>query len=379
MLMPEEIPLSLYVHIPWCQKKCPYCDFNSHAITTDIPEARYVESLIEDLKWDEKLSQGRKINTIFFGGGTPSIFSSNSIDQIITATDKLIGISPNAEITIEANPGSTDTIKYDDFFSIGINRVSIGVQSFQSEHLKSLGRIHSNKDAKDAILAATKAGFNNINIDLMHGLQNQNIREAKEDLKFAIDAGANHISWYQLTIEPNTEFYSKPPILPNTDELADIYDNGMTLLRKKGFEQYEVSAFTSNKKPSLHNLNYWSFGDYIGVGAGAHGKITTKKRGIVRTLKSKMPNSYMERRDKNTGIRKSITQDELITEFMMNALRLKNGVPWTYFESRTGISQSAISERVIDLQNQGLLEFCMEQLRTSDLGYRFVNSILEKF
>tara|TARA_Y100000992_G_C21256089_1_gene488621 strand:+ start:670 stop:1803 length:1134 start_codon:yes stop_codon:yes gene_type:complete len=377
--MPEEIPLSLYVHIPWCQKKCPYCDFNSHAITTDIPEARYVESLIEDLKWDEKLSQGRKINTIFFGGGTPSIFSSNSIDQIITATDKLIGISPNAEITIEANPGSTDTIKYDDFFSIGINRVSIGVQSFQSEHLKSLGRIHSNKDAKDAILAATKAGFNNINIDLMHGLQNQNIREAKEDLKFAIDAGANHISWYQLTIEPNTEFYSKPPILPNTDELADIYDNGMTLLRKKGFEQYEVSAFTSNKKPSLHNLNYWSFGDYIGVGAGAHGKITTKKRGIVRTLKSKMPNSYMERRDKNTGIRKSITQDELITEFMMNALRLKNGVPWTYFESRTGISQSAISERVIDLQNQGLLEFCMEQLRTSDLGYRFVNSILEKF
>ena len=379
MLMPEEIPLSLYVHIPWCQKKCPYCDFNSHAITTDIPEARYVESLIEDLKWDEKLSQGRKINTIFFGGGTPSIFSSNSIDQIITATDKLIGISPNAEITIEANPGSTDTIKYDDFFSIGINRISIGVQSFQSEHLKSLGRIHSNKDAKDAILAATKAGFNNINIDLMHGLQNQNIREAKEDLKFAIDAGANHISWYQLTIEPNTEFYSKPPILPNTDELADIYDNGMTLLRKKGFEQYEVSAFTSNKKPSLHNLNYWSFGDYIGVGAGAHGKITTKKRGIVRTLKSKMPNSYMERRDKNTGIRKSITQDELITEFMMNALRLKNGVPWTYFESRTGISQSAISERVIDLQNQGLLEFCMEQLRTSDLGYRFVNSILEKF
>lgn len=378
MLIPEEIPLSLYVHIPWCQKKCPYCDFNSHAITTDIPEARYVESLIEDLKWDEKLSQGRKINTIFFGGGTPSIFSSNSIDQIITATDKLIGISPNAEITIEANPGSTDKIKYDDFFSIGINRISIGVQSFQSEHLKSLGRIHSNKDAKDAILAATKAGFNNINIDLMHGLQNQNIREAKEDLKFAIDAGANHISWYQLTIEPNTEFYSKPPILPNTDELADIYDNGMTLLRKKGFEQYEVSAFTSNKKPSLHNLNYWSFGDYIGIGAGAHGKITTR-RGIVRTLKSKMPNSYMERRDKNTGIRKSVTQDELITEFMMNALRLKNGVPWTYFESRTGISQSAISERVIDLQNQGLLEFCMEQLRTSDLGYRFVNSILEKF
>ena len=379
MLMPEEIPLSLYVHIPWCQKKCPYCDFNSHAITTDIPEARYVESLIEDLKWDEKLSQGRKINTIFFGGGTPSIFSSNSIAQIITATDKLIGISPNAEITIEANPGSTDKIKYDDFFSIGINRISIGVQSFQSEHLKSLGRIHSNKDAKDAILAAAKAGFNNINIDLMHGLQNQNIREAKEDLKFAIDAGANHISWYQLTIEPNTEFYSKPPILPNTDELADIYDNGMTLLRKKGFEQYEVSAFTSNKKPSLHNLNYWSFGDYIGIGAGAHGKITTRKRGIVRTLKSKMPNSYMERRDKNTGIRKSVTQDELITEFMMNALRLKNGVPWTYFESRTGISQSAISERVIDLQNQGLLEFCMEQLRTSDLGYRFVNSILEKF
>ena len=378
MLMPEEIPLSLYVHIPWCQKKCPYCDFNSHAITTDIPEARYVESLIEDLKWDEKLSQGRKINTIFFGGGTPSIFSSNSIDQIITATDKLIGISPNAEITIEANPGSTDKIKYDDFFSIGINRISIGVQSFQSEHLKSLGRIHSNKDAKGAILAATKAGFNNINIDLMHGLQNQNIREAKEDLKFAIDAGANHISWYQLTIEPNTEFYSKPPILPNTDELADIYDNGMTLLRKKGFEQYEVSAFTSNKKPSIHNLNYWSFGDYIGIGAGAHGKITTR-RGIVRTLKSKMPNSYMERRDKNTRIRKSVTQDELITEFMMNALRLKNGVPWTYFESRTGISQSAISERVIDLQNQGLLEFCMEQLRTSDLGYRFVNSILEKF
>ena len=378
MLMPEEIPLSLYVHIPWCQKKCPYCDFNSHAITTDIPEARYVESLIEDLKWDEKLSQGRKINTIFFGGGTPSIFSSNSIDQIITATDKLIGISPNAEITIEANPGSTDKIKYDDFFSIGINRISIGVQSFQSEHLKSLGRIHSNKDAKGAILAATKAGFNNINIDLMHGLQNQNIREAKEDLKFAIDAGANHISWYQLTIEPNTEFYSKPPILPNTDELADIYDNGMTLLRKKGFEQYEVSAFTSNKKPSIHNLNYWSFGDYIGIGAGAHGKITTR-RGIVRTLKSKMPNSYMERRDKNTRIRKSVTQDELITEFMMNALRLKNGVPWTYFESRTGISQSAILERVIDLQNQGLLEFCMEQLRTSDLGYRFVNSILEKF
>ena len=379
MLMHEEIPLSLYVHIPWCQKKCPYCDFNSHAITTNLPEARYVESLIKDLEWDKKLSQGRKINTIFFGGGTPSVFSSKSIGRIIAAIDNLIGISPNAEITIEANPGSTDKKKYGDFFSVGINRISIGAQSFQSKHLDSLGRIHSNKDAKDAIKAATKAGFNNINIDLMHGLPNQDIREAKEDLKIAIDTGAKHISWYQLTIEPNTEFYSKPPTLPHTDELADIYDNGMTLLSNQGFEQYEVSAFTSDKKPSLHNLNYWSFGDYIGIGAGAHGKITTREGDIVRTLKSKMPNSYMERRDKNPRIKKSVSQDELITEFMMNALRLKNGVPWTYFESRTGISQSVISERVINLQNQGLLESSMEQLRTSDLGYRFLNSILERF
>ena len=292
-MIARDIPLSLYVHIPWCEKKCPYCDFNSHTPLKSIPEKDYIASLFKDIDEDKNLTSGRKIKTIFFGGGTPSLFSASSIEKIIEYVDKSFGIDSNAEITLESNPSSSEKEKFKNFLKAGVNRISIGAQSFNDSHLEKLGRLHKGEDAISAVKAAKSAGFKNINIDLMHGLPQQSVNEAKNDLTIGLNLEINHISWYQLTIEPNTEFYSRPPALPCADELAEIYDSGMTLLANQDFKQYEVSAFTNNGKMSLHNLNYWSFGDYIGVGAGAHGKITLTDNQIIRTKKIKMPETYM--------------------------------------------------------------------------------------
>ena len=373
-------PLSLYVHIPWCVKKCPYCDFNSHVAKDNIPEQEYVAALIEDLKADLHWVQGRKLHSIFIGGGTPSLFSGSAIEAILIAAESLIGFQPHIEITLEANPGTFEQNKFADFYHAGINRLSIGVQSFDDAHLTRLGRIHDSGQALRAISTARSVGFDNFNIDLMHGLPDQTIDQAKTDLKLAMDAGAVHISWYQLTIEPNTEFFSRPPRLPVDDRLSDIQQAGMSMLRENQFDQYEVSAFALDNKKASHNMNYWEFGDYLGIGAGAHGKITlSEQKQIIRTAKTRQPNHYLDRVGDPITTQKSIAIDEIALEFMMNGLRLKDGVPANFFPQRTGMSHETIKTVVSRLQSQGLLEQSSAHYRTTKLGYQFLNTVLEQF
>ena len=284
-------PLSLYVHIPWCVRKCPYCDFNSHAAGPEIPEQAYIQRLISDLEQDLPLAQGRKLTSIFFGGGTPSLFSAEGIGRIITAAEERVGFEEEIEITLEANPGTVEQAKFSGFRSAGINRLSIGIQSFNDSHLSKLGRIHSGEQALAAVGTARRAGFENFNLDLMHGLSGQTLDEARRDIQLATDQGANHISWYQLTIEPNTEFYSRPPRLPEEEVLADIQQMGMELLQDRGYSQYEVSAYARNGESSRHNLNYWQFGDYLGIGAGAHGKISQSRNSSCGLFAARKPAS----------------------------------------------------------------------------------------
>jgi oxygen-independent coproporphyrinogen-3 oxidase len=377
-------PLSLYVHIPWCVRKCPYCDFNSHAAGPEIPEQAYIQRLIADLQQDQAWAQGRKLTSIFFGGGTPSLFSAAGIGAIVSAAEKIIGFNEDIEITLEANPGTFEQEKFSGFRSAGINRLSIGIQSFSDAHLAKLGRIHSGEQALSAIDTARTAGFENFNLDLMHGLSGQSLAEASADIQQAIDLGANHISWYQLTIEPNTEFYSRPPQLPEDDILADIQQMGMALLDEHGFGQYEVSAFAQPGQRSQHNINYWQFGDYLGIGAGAHGKITLlqtqkEQQQIIRSNKTRQPDNYLSRNMKTLAQVKPIPSDELAMEFMMNGLRLREGVPANYFPERTGLSGSDIEQQVRKLQSQGLLEIDNQQFRATPLGYQFLNSLLQGF
>ena len=373
-------PLSLYVHIPWCVKKCPYCDFNSHVAKQTIPETDYVNALIEDLKADLHWVQGRKLRSIFFGGGTPSLFSGAAIGTILQAAENLIGFESDIEVTLEANPGVAEQKKFADFYSAGVNRLSVGVQSFNDNHLKRLGRIHGSSQAMSAIAMAQSAGFDNFNIDLMHGLPEQTVAEAENDISKAADSGAIHISWYQLTIEPNTEFFSRPPLLPIDDRLADIQQAGMVMLNNKGYQQYEVSAFAKNAMQSHHNINYWQFGDYLGVGAGAHGKITLPTQNeIIRTAKTRQPDHYLAKLGSPEILSKAISLDEMAQEFMMNGLRLKQGVSREYFTQRTGLDFHSVDKIVLRLQSQGLLEQDTYRYRTTPLGYQFLNSVLQNF
>ena len=375
-------PLSLYVHIPWCVRKCPYCDFNSHAAGPEIPERAYIQRLISDLKQDLPWAQGRKLASIFFGGGTPSLFSADGIGQIITAAEELVGFEEEIEITLEANPGTVEQAKFSGFRSAGVNRLSIGIQSFNDAHLSKLGRIHSGEQTLAAVDTARRAGFENFNLDLMHGLSGQTLDEARRDIQLATDQGANHISWYQLTIEPNTEFFSRPPRLPEEEVLADIQQMGMGLLQDQGYQQYEVSAFARDGEHSRHNLNYWQFGDYLGIGAGAHGKISQKQEQqlrIIRSQKTRQPDNYLSRDLATLAQQKPIAEDELAMEFMMNGLRLREGVPASYFPARTGLPFSDIEQQVKQLQAQGLLDGDLKQYRATPLGYQFLNSLLQAF
>ncbi|CAI8279878.1 radical SAM family heme chaperone HemW [Porticoccaceae bacterium] len=373
-------PLSLYVHIPWCVRKCPYCDFNSHEAGQTIPEQDYVRALIEDLKADLAWVQGRKLHSIFFGGGTPSLFSGQAIGDILKAAEKLIGFETDIEITLEANPGTFEQQKFSDFYSAGVNRLSIGIQSFNNQHLQRLGRIHDGEQAIKAIATAQLAGFNNFNIDLMHGLPEQSLEQAQADIQQAIDSGAQHISWYQLTIEPNTAFYSKPPPLPNDDRLADIQQGGMNLLHEHQFGQYEVSAFALHGQTSRHNINYWEFGDYLGIGAGAHGKITLPEQdSVIRTSKTRQPDHYLAREGSLLVQNSAISRDEMALEFMMNGLRLKNGVATEYFIPRTGLDKLSVATQVADLQRKGLMEPDSDRYKTTHLGYQFLNTVLQSF
>ena len=378
--MLELPPLSLYVHIPWCVRKCPYCDFNSHESDAKIPENDYLKALFRDLTNDLPWVQNRKIHSIFFGGGTPSLFSANAIEKIIQRAETLIGFEDDIEITLEANPGTAEQQKFADFNAAGVNRLSIGVQSFNNDHLSALGRIHDGDNALKAIEMAQICGFERFNIDLMHGLPNQTRVQAISDLETAINTGATHISWYQLTIEPNTAFYSKPPILPIEDQLADIQDLGQQTLAKAGFEQYEISAFARNDQQCKHNINYWQFGDYLGIGAGAHGKITLPdQNSIIRSAKTRLPKHYLNQDSSALTSDTPIAQDQLALEFMMNALRLTDGVKKNLLNSRTGLSTDQIEEKIEQLNQEGFLKHHPSNYCTTDLGARFLDTLLQRF
>jgi len=386
-------PLSLYIHIPWCIRKCPYCDFNSHQANNDIPEADYVAALRLDLQQDAILAQGRKLTSIFFGGGTPSMFSSNAIAQIIKDAEKIIGFEPDIEITLEANPGTFEQEKFSGFREARVNRLSIGIQSFNDIQLKLLGRVHGRDEALRAVNVARNAGFDNINLDLMHGLPEQSVEDAKTDLAQAIALSPEHISWYQLTIEKNTEFYSAPPILPIEDTLADIQDEGQAMLAQAGYEQYEISAYAKNKNRARHNINYWEFGDYLGIGAGAHGKITQPEQDrIIRLWKTRLPKHYLETATSNKistnlsghqnvfgGGSDILSPESLPLEFLMNVLRLNDGTPTKYLSDRTGLQVTSLEPQWTELTQKGLVEVIGGNLRPTEFGRRFLNRVLEAY
>lgn len=372
-------PLSLYIHIPWCVRKCPYCDFNSHEEKI-IPEQDYVAQLLRDLELDLSFVQGRALQSIFFGGGTPSLFSARSIKSILDSAQKSIPFADDIEVTLEANPGTAEAEKFRDFRAAGVNRLSIGVQSFQSPHLQALGRIHDGEQASRAVEMAKAAGFERINIDLMHGLPQQTVEEALADLQQALDLGVSHISWYQLTIEPNTVFYRQPPPLPAEEALWDIQQAGLTLLQQHGFDQYEVSAFAKADQQCHHNLNYWQFGDYLGIGAGAHGKITLPAENrILRYSKTRLPRHYLERKDNFLAEQFDLANADLPFEFMLNALRLSAGVPKELFSERTGLMLDAIESVWQDLVQRNLLMDNNERLVTSEKGFLFLNDVITAF
>lgn len=375
MILP---PLSLYVHIPWCVRKCPYCDFNSHE-SANIPETDYVAALLRDLEQDLNLIQGRRLGSVFFGGGTPSLFKADSIAEILIAVEQRIGLEKNAEITLETNPGTAEYDNLEGYRNAGVNRLSFGIQSFNDRHLTSLGRIHDSGEALTAYAAARRAGFQNINLDLMHGLPGQTLEQACSDLRQAIALEPEHISWYQLTIEPNTVFYNRPPVLPEDETLSDIQDAGQALLQGSGFAQYEVSAYSRSGKQSAHNLNYWQFGDYLALGAGAHGKISIPGEGIMRYRKTRTPADYLDPIKPFTASWEYVAKDQQTLEFMMNALRLVDGVPRHWFAERTELENSTLESYLPQLIERGLLADHRDRLQPTALGLRFLNDTLAAF
>lgn len=377
----SNIPLSLYIHVPWCVKKCPYCDFNSHQLNTSHLTAelqqQYLDALLQDFISQLNWVKGRTIHSVFIGGGTPSLITGQGYQWLFQQLKHYIDFEKNAEITLEANPATVEHDSFDAYLTAGINRLSLGVQSFQTDHLHHLGRIHNPLQAHQAIQNAKKAGFQRLNVDLMHGLQNQTVAQALDDLKQAIDAGATHLSWYQLTIEPNTVFYRTQPILPQEEILEEIQQHGEAILKQAGFIQYEVSAWRK-EQPSQHNLNYWQFGDYLAIGAGAHGKITLDD-GIYRFQKTRLPKDYLDKIPAPHLNLNKIAEDDLPFEFMMNALRLIDGVPASLYQQRTGLSLIQLEPILTRLKQQKLLLNSTTQLATTPLGQRYLNSVLDAF
>lgn len=370
-------PLSLYIHIPWCIQKCPYCDFNSHKLTGDIPEASYIGRLLDDLRADLEWVQGRDIHTIFIGGGTPSVLSANAIQQLMDGVRKLLVLSPDCEITLEANPGTFETEKFAAFVAAGINRLSIGVQSLQAHQLERLGRIHNPMQAKEAAAHASELPLSSFNLDLMHGLPDQTVDNALDDLRQIIALNPPHISWYQLTIEPNTLFASQPPELPSDDTLWDIYQQGHRLLEAAGYAQYEVSAYAQPGHQSRHNTNYWQFGDYLGIGCGAHSKITLPEQNkILRCEKIKHPKGYLDLSKTLRYQLNDVPPEERVFEFFMNHFRLLDAVPKQQFEQTTGLSSVLASEQLSAAKTQSLLVETDSHWQLTRQGHRFLNSVL---
>lgn len=380
MLFTQPIPLSLYIHLPWCVQKCPYCDFNSHANTNNLQEELYINALLNDLEQQLPKIWGRRFVSIFFGGGTPSLFSPASIEKILSSINARIPFHRDIEITLEANPGTVDESRFKGFKSAGINRLSIGIQSLQNEKLKLLGRIHDREHALRAIEKATTAGFENFNIDLMHGLPQQSLTDALEDIQDALQFTPPHFSWYQLTIEPNTVFYKNPPALPPDDVLYEIQDAGKKLLSENNLSQYEVSAYAKKNHECIHNKNYWEFGDYIGIGAGAHSKITDfENSNIIRQEKMKQPKDYLNPEKSFIAKEFIVPEKEIIFEFMLNALRLTDGVPMTLFTERTGLTTHHLEPMLTIAKNKKLLMDGNNHLCATYLGQRFLNDLLQIF
>jgi len=378
----QPLPLSLYVHYPWCVQKCPYCDFNSHTLKTEINEAAYIDALITQLERILPQIWGRPIKSIFFGGGTPSLISEEGLNRFLSQARALLGFSPEIEITLEANPGTVDFEKFAGFYQAGVNRLSMGIQSFDDEKLKALGRIHSADEAHKAIEAAKSAGFKNFNLDLMFALPNQTLEQAMADVEQALSYQPPHLSHYQLTLEPNTPFYKNPPVLPNDDQAWLFQQACQKQLAQAGYEHYEVSAYAQKGRNCLHNLNYWQFGDYIGLGAGAHGKITMAPEGrIFRTQMPASPGGYVESIKSGKAGRTHWLEDEdAVFEFMLNALRLQNGFDLSLFQLRAGLPISTIEDRLQDLQNRTLITVNEQNwLQLTFKGQQYLNDVVGAF
>ncbi|WP_419812520.1 radical SAM family heme chaperone HemW [Bacterioplanoides sp.] len=372
-------PLSLYIHVPWCIRKCPYCDFNSHKADGLLPEQEYIQALLADLEQDLPWVQGREIQSIFIGGGTPSLFSVAAYQTLFTELQKRLRFAPDIEITLEANPGTFEAEKFAGYRQLGINRLSIGIQSFQPHQLEKLGRVHDREQALNAIGLARESGFDNFNLDLMHGLPGQTVEQALDDLRTALSFQPQHLSWYQLTIEPNTEFYKRPPRLPEDDTLWDIQEAGLELLAQQGFEHYEISAFSQPGKAAKHNLNYWQFGDYLGIGAGAHGKVTLAEANtIMRTHKTRAPKDYLNPDKRFLAGKQTIDPEDIGLECLMNALRLKQGIAVEDFEERTFLSLDAVAEPINKAQQLGLLNVD-KRIYATEKGQQYLNELLALF
>lgn len=370
-------PLSLYIHIPWCVQKCPYCDFNSHALKGEVPHDEYVSHLLRDLDNDTALAQGREIKTIFIGGGTPSLLSSEAMQNLLDGVRARLPLAEDAEITMEANPGTVEADRFVGYQRAGVNRISIGVQSFSEPKLKRLGRIHDSDEAKRAAHLASGLGLRSFNLDLMHGLPDQTLEEALDDLRQAIALNPPHLSWYQLTIEPNTLFGSRPPKLPDDDALWDIFEQGDRLLTAAGYQQYETSAYAKPGYQCQHNLNYWRFGDYLGIGCGAHGKVTFPDGRILRTAKTRHPRGYME--GKYMDRQHDVEQADKPFEFFMNRFRLLEAAPRKEFRLYTGLDESVIRPQLNEAIAQNYLLETAEYWQITEHGKLFLNSLLEIF
>ncbi|MDQ7074296.1 MAG: radical SAM family heme chaperone HemW [Gammaproteobacteria bacterium] len=375
------LPLSLYIHIPWCLQKCPYCDFNSHAAPKALPEMAYVDALIADLSRDLPDVWGRSLESIFIGGGTPSLFSPEALDRLLSQVRALLNPRSGMEVTMEANPGTFEQAKFAEFHDLGINRLSIGVQSFNDQMLQKLGRVHDGREALRAAEIAYKAGFENVNLDLMFGLPGQTEQMALADVQQALSLQPQHLSYYQLTLEPNTAFAARPPTLPPDERIWNMQERGIETLQTAGYGGYEVSAYAQEGRQCAHNLNYWQFGDYLGIGAGAHGKLTLPGEDrVLRRWKQRQPAQYMA--DHAAGFvsgEENLERKKIGLEFMMNALRLNEGVASALFLERTGLPLSIIAEPLQQAVDKGLLHWDHREIKATELGRRFLNDLLGMF
>ncbi|MEM7054486.1 MAG: radical SAM family heme chaperone HemW [Pseudomonadota bacterium] len=375
-------PLSLYVHLPWCVAKCPYCDFNSHALPEVLPEQAYADALLADLELELPRIWGRTVHTVFFGGGTPSLFSAEAIERILNGVSARVALAPHAEITLEANPGTVEHDRFEAYRAAGVNRISLGIQSFHNQHLQALGRVHDGKQARIAIDAVKHAGFDNFNLDLMWALPGQTVEQAMQDVEQALAFDPPHLSHYQLTIEPNTVFAAHPPELPDEDTVWEIQDRTAERLTAAGFESYEISAWAKPGRVCQHNLNYWRFGDYIGIGAGASGKITLPaEQVILRTRRKKVPKSWLNAAADQRFIaeQKAIPEIDLPLEYMLNRSRLAEPIPLQEFSERTGLAADALTPALDEAEQKGLIEINRQTIYRTERGARYLNDFQALF